>query len=431
MTIAVYAIAKNEAQHVARWFDSVKDADYITVVDTGSDDDTMKELAKVAKLHKGFTFTQMRFEPFRFDTARNIALSQVPAGADYCMFLDMDETLPEGSFDTIREALESDHDMYRVNLVFSFDEARRPLVQYPREAIHRRWGFYWKHPVHELLAREGDKPYTSADIAANVYHEPDNTKSRSYYFDLLQIAVSEDPDNPRHMQYLGREYMYNGDWFAAIQWLRRHIEKETHGPFRSESARYISECYRNMDGTLEEALEEAEAWLYRAVAEHNSAREPFCDLAHLYFICGAYESAIGAVRSALRIPEVPDVTMIVRSEYYGPFWCAHMLAACYQNLGDNTRARKTIEEMLSGMGEKVTLPQAFMADIIQIFGVDNANQLSTGQAQEGGQEDLPGNEEGRTEGVSDGVPEEQPQVSSGKQRKRKKSKPKAAPTDKE
>ena len=40
MKIAVYTIAKNEEQFVERWYNSAKNADYLLIVDTGSDDGT-------------------------------------------------------------------------------------------------------------------------------------------------------------------------------------------------------------------------------------------------------------------------------------------------------------------------------------------------------------------------------------------------------
>ena len=41
MKVAVYAIAKNEEQHVARWAESCKEADYRLILDTGSTDSTI------------------------------------------------------------------------------------------------------------------------------------------------------------------------------------------------------------------------------------------------------------------------------------------------------------------------------------------------------------------------------------------------------
>ncbi len=42
--VCVYAICKNEEKFVDKWFNSVKEADAIYVLDTGSTDDTVKLL---------------------------------------------------------------------------------------------------------------------------------------------------------------------------------------------------------------------------------------------------------------------------------------------------------------------------------------------------------------------------------------------------
>ena len=44
--ICVYAIAYNEEKFVSRWMESVKDADGVYVLDTGSTDKTKKLLKK-------------------------------------------------------------------------------------------------------------------------------------------------------------------------------------------------------------------------------------------------------------------------------------------------------------------------------------------------------------------------------------------------
>ena len=47
LKINVYAIAKNEEQFVKRWVNSMKEADNIYVLDTGSTDNTVKLLKEL------------------------------------------------------------------------------------------------------------------------------------------------------------------------------------------------------------------------------------------------------------------------------------------------------------------------------------------------------------------------------------------------
>lgn len=370
MKFAVYAIAKNEAKHAARWFEGVKDADEIVVLDTGSTDGTQKILADL-----GVKVNNMVFEPFRFDTARNQSLNQVSLDADWCMFIDLDETIEPGTITKIKREIAKSigmFDSFNLNLVFTFEEVdgkRIPQINYPRECIHKRQAFYWKFPVHEVLAHhEGE--YKWKDLPFSVYHEPDTTKSRTSYLELLQLAVEENPDNARQAQYLGREFMYRGDYLDAIMWLRKHISMELHGPFRCESATYISRCYQSLDGTLEEAMDEAESWALRACSEFGSAREPHCELAFMYFACGAWESAIGMLRSALRIEKPPTAAMIHDAKYYGA-WPYHLLAVCYEAIGNNVEARKNIQH---AMALSPKIDGALANDLAKILGLSHVSQ---------------------------------------------------------
>ena len=373
MKLAVYAIAKNEAQHVARWYESVKDADEIVVLDTGSTDGTQKMLSDL-----GVRVNNTSFDSFRFDMARNASLNCVSSDVDYCMFIDLDETMPPGSIAKINAELESNHDMYGVRLVFTFTEkdgVRYPTVSYAREAIHRRNNFFWKFPVHELLGCY-DQEYKYKEIDVDVFHEPDVSKPRTSYLALLEQAVEEHPDDPRQAQYLGREHMYQGNYLDAIMWLRKHINMEPHGPFRSESATYISRCYQALDGTLEEALNEAESWAFRAIAENCSAREPYCELAYLYFICNQAECAIGMLRSALRIETAPNTQMIHEDRYYGA-WPYHLLACCYDAIGNKEHASLNIRH---AMAMSTDIDSALANDIARILGLNHVvNQSLVGQ----------------------------------------------------
>ena len=67
--VVVYAICKNEEKFVNRWIESMKEADKIVVLDTGSDDDTVK------KLKEQNVYVESKvINPWRFDVARNEAL---------------------------------------------------------------------------------------------------------------------------------------------------------------------------------------------------------------------------------------------------------------------------------------------------------------------------------------------------------------------
>ena len=79
--IAVYAIAKNEEKFAERWANSMSEADEIVVLDTGSDDRTTDILSSYPKIR---VYREI-IEPWRFDTARNRALSLVSNDADICI----------------------------------------------------------------------------------------------------------------------------------------------------------------------------------------------------------------------------------------------------------------------------------------------------------------------------------------------------------
>ena len=91
MKIAVYCIALNEEQFVESWYNSAKDADYLLIADTGSTDGTVEKARAL-----GINVFNVGIKPWRFDTARNVAVSLIPTDIDYCIALDMDEVLTEG-----------------------------------------------------------------------------------------------------------------------------------------------------------------------------------------------------------------------------------------------------------------------------------------------------------------------------------------------
>ena len=54
--ICVYAICKNESKFINRWLESIKDADYICVLDTGSTDNSVELLKNAGVIVETKTF---------------------------------------------------------------------------------------------------------------------------------------------------------------------------------------------------------------------------------------------------------------------------------------------------------------------------------------------------------------------------------------
>lgn len=149
--ICVYAISKNEEKFVNRWVDSIKDADGIYVLDTGSNDDTVKLLKK-----RGVHVISEIIEPWRFDVARNKSLDLVPDDTDICICLDLDEVFMSGWREELEKNWDDDTNRIYYNYNWSLDENNNPKVSFYIEKIHGRHNYKWTHPVHEVLSYTGN-----------------------------------------------------------------------------------------------------------------------------------------------------------------------------------------------------------------------------------------------------------------------------------
>ena len=209
--IATYSICKNEAKHIARWVEATKGADYRVVVDTGSTDGSQELLQSL-----GVTVHQIHLEPFRFDVARNTALALVPEDADICLILDMDE-VPEPKFFTkVRQKWVPGSKLGWI----SMDTGQK----WERDRLHSRFGWHWKYPCHEVQVYYGTDEVKDSDIRnAVIKHLPDESKSRGQYLTLLEMAVKENPQDPRMWTYMAREYYFWHKWQDVIDSAEKQI----------------------------------------------------------------------------------------------------------------------------------------------------------------------------------------------------------------
>ncbi|SHK82045.1 tetratricopeptide repeat-containing glycosyltransferase [Desulforamulus aeronauticus] len=298
LKIAVYAICKNEEHFVDRWMDSMQDADLVIVADTGSTDQTVEKLrARGAIVH------QIKVDPWRFDVARNISLQLVPGDTDVCVCTDLDEVIEPGW----REKLEKVWTPQTTRLQYMFTSNFNPDgsrgLTFWKEKIHRRHGFRWIHPVHEVLEYYGEEPvHVTWEPNIQVNHHPDIAKSRGQYLPLLELSAREDPNDDRNMHYLGREYMYYGMWDKCIATLTKHLTmpQAQWKDERCASMRFIARAYKAKGNP-----KEAKKWLYKALAEAPHLREPHVELAKLAYLERDWPTVYHMAEETLKIKERP------------------------------------------------------------------------------------------------------------------------------
>lgn len=328
--ICVYAICKNESRFVDRFVESAKDADCIVVADTGSTDDTIEKLKK-----HGVIVGNIAVSPWRFDKARNESLELVPKDIDICVCMDLDEILIKGWRQHIVKAWRPGVTRFRYKFTWSFKADGAPDVVFNSEKIHHRYGYEWRHPVHEILKYVGVKAEVFGWCGVEIEHYPDSTKSRSNYLPLLELSVKEAPEDDRNSHYLGREYYYVGKHEEAIKELKRHLSlpRACWNAERAASMRYIAESYNRLKNQPERIM-----WLLRAVAEASDHREPWVDLAQAYFDNKNYAGGYFAAKQALNIT-TRQLSYVTNSQAWGE--SPHDLASvCAYYVGLYEEARK-------------------------------------------------------------------------------------------
>lgn len=334
MKIWVYAICKNEEKFAARWIESMREADGISVLDTGSEDESVEILRKL-----GAKVRQERIVPWRFDTARNRALALVPEDVDLCVCTDLDEVFHPGWRLALEQAYAPEFNQYRYRYTWNFLPDGREGHVFYAEKIHCRYGFSWVGPVHEVL--QCDAPAIRTVPGIQLDHHADPEKSRGQYLPLLELAVREDPLNDRNCHYLGREYMFYARWEDAIRMLQRHLALPTAQwtDERCASMRFLARCYRQLGN-----INSARQWLLRAAAEAPWLREPWLELAELLVAEENWDGVVYATEQACQIAARPE-TYISEATAWGSLpW--DLLSLGFYYTGRYQRALEAVEQAL-------------------------------------------------------------------------------------
>ena len=336
LKLAIYTICKNEIQNIAKYLNNAFQADYICILDTGSTDgsfELLKELSKKDEFKEKLIVEQKVYNPWRFDSARNDNLKMVPKDTNICWELDLDETAEADSVKTIKEEWEKySPNQLEYKYAWRVDENDNPLIVFWYNKIHdcsENW--YWKFPIHETLTYCGKENLKTARVDKLLTkHHPLN-KDRGDYTPLLEMRVKDYPDDYCGKIYLIHQYNFIGRYSDCILFAEK-IKDDIKDPlFKSDLLYYEASSYEKLN-QIQNAINKYE----EAILTYNKWRDPYFNLAYVYYTREEYEEAVEILLKMLR-----DTKRLYSWLEIGKGWSFEsydLLSICFYKIGQKEEA---------------------------------------------------------------------------------------------
>ena len=328
--IAAVMIVKNEEKVLERCLKSLDMVDQIVVVDTGSTDRTLE----IAREFTSDVYIAPKIEPFHFAQARNYVLQYV--NQDWCITIDADEVVTDGSINVIRKAFWTHSKAIGFSVTFRlFDEKGENPTSLPKLKIFKHGRWEWQYRVHEVLfAKRQQPPPLVAELPdAVIEHRPSEEKGdrKKQNLELLEIAVKESPEYVRNGRQLGMEFFAREDWQQAAKYLKLYLDMSKSDRMdRSETLIHLARCYSNLG-----RYDMAEQYFAEAVEIAPERREIYYHKAVALVKVIRLEEAIQAIDQALAIPAAakPDFYLNVAGVWDGSA-CMEVKEFCEKTLAD-------------------------------------------------------------------------------------------------
>lgn len=231
-TIAVAMIVKNEEELLSRCLETVKGADAIYILDTGSRDRTI-EIAR--------RYTDKVFLDFiwidDFSEAQNFIKSKVKE--DWILSIDADEQLL-CPWSDVQAAVDQAENVVRVKMVAEGDHAANNF--HFGRLFRSTPDIFWCQSIHKHLNVPGEGEEVG-NVSIMYGYSPAHELDIDRSLRMLERAVATE-DNPiRNLYYLGREYWYKGRYQDSINTFQRYIKVSNWPAEKAEAYMNMGQCY--------------------------------------------------------------------------------------------------------------------------------------------------------------------------------------------
>lgn len=344
--ICCYAMCASEPEaFIDRWLESMKGADWITVLVTKANDPNyayFKQKQQLPEFANKLIVEEKAISPWRFDTARNESMKLIPKEADALICTDIDEILIEDFWDDYRKCVFEHPNFERIyyQYAWSHDETTGdPKWYFWYDKTHQNGGWFWDYPVHESLKCPEIESYGYTGtyyLDSNkiyLHHYPDTTKSRSSYLGLLEMRAKEYPEDMYGLYYLQREYSFIDDYESALKTaVQLYVRLLKNNPnaeeleARDDMMMLSGTCVSIGDYFLQFNMkEDAELFYKKAMAHDPGFRDSYIKLAQMYAYCGRYSDCY-------LILDLMDIKSVYRVDwrlvsYYWRDWKRYQILA--------------------------------------------------------------------------------------------------------
>ncbi|MBX3097257.1 MAG: glycosyltransferase [Fimbriimonadaceae bacterium] len=353
-SISLCMIVKNEERVLEECLRSaVHHFDQIIIVDTGSTDAT-KEIC----YRFGVDLRESTW-PDSFAEARN--QSMIRATGDWIMWIDADDTLPEGCMDHVRGAIAAaTADVVGFVIPVRFKEEGGFGTEVDHVKVFRNFpGLKWEGRIHEqilpslrALAREhgfedGGK---IARLPTYVFHsgydtsESGQARKRERDTHLLKLDLEDRPGHPFVLFNLGMTAHYTDDHEAAVRWFEQSLANSHPGDS------HVRKAYALLGASLRRLgqLTEARQRLSDGLAQIPGEPEIHFHLAQLCADEGDHDSATQHYQAVLGA-EIRGAFTSLDPGILG-YKTHHNLALSYLAKGDYPSAREQWRQALAATG---------------------------------------------------------------------------------
>ena len=227
--ISAVTITKNEEKNIGRWLQSVKIyADEIIVVDTGSEDDTVKIATEGGARVEHFDWIN------DFAAAKNYALDL--CSGQWIAFLDADEYFPDEDAKKVRPLLESlSPNIQNVGLITPLininrdDHNKLISVMHQLRLFRHLPDIRYSGHIHENLQNINiKKRVLKMDESIQIFHTGYSSsiikQKLSRNLDILLSDIGKHGDRVENYHYLADCYYGLGEYEKAIDYATKHIE---------------------------------------------------------------------------------------------------------------------------------------------------------------------------------------------------------------